>query len=436
MKLTERDTDTTLVGRLTPADVRALHDKGVESALQPDDGEGGEGGSGDAESVPTDVEPEPDDGDQQEGGGSSDGSATDSDDAGAPPAGDDAPDEDGEDADDPLADADADALDDAADAMDDTDPSDWLNTGDDYSLPDEDMERKYEQLRKEVQKGQTDIAKEKAKRDRRVEKGRSREVAEFTKQKMEENGMAKEVEEAFKQIKTQDMPEPVTEGERLHVRNYVRHRAGDYAEQRLYEEDQPIEDGDRCVGVALDMSGSMRTQTARMAMAAIGIATRTIGDDLAAMGYRTAGSFGANKTELIAAPDETFRWDNVNAVHCNGNTPTAAGVRDTVSLLEASNRREKVLIVVTDGKANRLTEDHPDVPSHKRSDVAKDEAAEYVGRARSDGIKVIGLGVGGAPEEMMREIFGPKGYVMARMDDMADALVRAYSRQMNIDMDW
>lgn len=478
MKLINDDTGNTIVGTLTPADVRTLHDAGVESRLTPDDGAGGGGGAG-GEPIPTDVEP--DDPDAGEAGGpaddDADDDAPDADPSGAgddTEPGDDEPDDDGQGSagddqaddqadddgdadaqdgdapdapdapgDDASGDGDADDADasdtdldvdpdmlDALDALDDDrDPSDWFNTDDDYAGADDSSQRRYDRLQREIDENNTDMAERIDQRDDR-QQSRVR-GHEFIRDALRDTGLASEVEEAFKQIKTHDEPRAATGGDSIQLDNYVRHRAGDYQEDRFYEEREPIDDGDRCVGVALDMSNSMDEKEAKVALGALHVATNAIGDDLTASAYTTERERGKQNqpvVELITGPNEPFDWEHLDATTTQWRTPTASGVFDVRRLLDESARREKVMIVVTDGQANVSMHGKPS------TDDAVADAAEQVALSRQEGMKVIGLGVGDEVErDMLAEIFGRDGFVMAGMSDLADRLVEIYRGQMHVD---
>jgi Mg-chelatase subunit ChlD len=133
----------------------------------------------------------------------------------------------------------------------------------------------------------------------------------------------------------------------------------------------------------------------------------------------------------VCGPDESFEWSNLDAFTCGGSTPTADGIDQIVGLLEDVTAREKVAIVITDGKPNK--EYGGGVWGESLTGDATDDAARVVRKARQDGMKVVGLGVGGVNEAQMGRIFGETGYVMGSMDNLDRKLVEVYRQQLRVD---
>lgn len=296
---------------------------------------------------------------------------------------------------------------------------DWWGLTEDveYQETGEEWERRVETIERREAELQTEMGQRKAHRDDLRREAR-KDGAEETRQHMRDTDLAQEIIEAFRRLRTRDVEVPVRAGDEIHLDNAVRHLSGDYSVEEVYKRRQRIEVGDRAVQVVVDMSGSMSTHAIRVALASVYIATREIGDKMAATGFE-----GNNNTPLIKAFDEHWEWDFLNAVTAGGSTPMPAGIQDGLEMLTNVANRERVLIVVTDGRANT---------SLRRGGDAKAEARELVGQAHIEGVKVVGLGVSRVSEGYMASIFGEDGYVMADEEHLAEALVWIYRRQMDL----
>lgn len=323
----------------------------------------------------------------------------------------------------------------------------WAAGNVDYSQADEDFRRRYDTIRREVKQEGTEMGQQKRRRQERIDSAdryasdRSDRVREV----LREEGLAEQIVAAFKMFKTQDRWLPSQRGERLNTRNAVRRLAGDYTEDRVYDHKLKAEVGDRVVGVAMDLSSSMSSYDGllrpKMALGALYLATRTIGDDLLAAGYKTyRPGLGHDNhptvgkcdpvLDLITAPGEGFEWDHLDAAQPGRLTPTADGIMYTLKLLKTSHRREKVLVCITDGKAN--------IPlggsSSTNSDRGRLDAKKAVNTARQQGVKVIGMAVGGVGAEYMDDVFnGRDNWVHTSSDTLADDLVELYRSQMRVD---
>lgn len=294
----------------------------------------------------------------------------------------------------------------------------WGLTEDvDYHETGKEWERRVEKIDLREEELKTDLGQRKAHRDDLMADAR-RDAASETRAHMRDTGLAQEVVDAFRRLRTRDVEVPVRSGDEIHLDNAIRHASGDYSVEEVYKRRQRIEVGDRAVQVVVDMSGSMSTQAIRVALSSLHLATREIGDQMAATGFE-----GNNNTPLIKAFDETWEWDLLNAVVAGGSTPMPAGIQDGMEMLRSVQNRERVLIVVTDGRANT---------SLRPGGDAKAEAAELVRQAQMHGIKVIGLGVSRVSEDYLAAIFGEDGFVMADQEHLAEALVWIYRQQMKI----
>lgn len=307
----------------------------------------------------------------------------------------------------------------------------WYDAGDDYETADDSDVHRYEELQKLVQKERNDVGKQKKERDRRMNAD-SRKYGWYrssrVRSKVEDSGLAKEIEAAFRELKTRDHEFTAEQGDDLNIDGYIRHEAGDFMETEFYYDIERAAIGDRAVGVALDMSLSMDEMEAKKAVAALAIATETIGDKFTASAFYTGGARDYVQTKLITAPDEEFQYEHLDAVESNGNTPTTSGVLHTKSLLDEASAREKVLLVVTDGAANTRHDG-----GLNGGEEARAEVLQAVQNARMDGVKVIGLGVGGGIDTTkMTDQFGPNGFVMVDSKNLTAALIEVYRAQLGI----
>jgi len=292
----------------------------------------------------------------------------------------------------------------------------WHGLTDDveYMDPGERWERRMDKLDQRELERQTPMGQRKEDRDERRRTGTGHTK---TQKHLDETGLAREITDAFRRLRTRDVEVPTDHGDHIHVDNAIQHLSGDYTKTDVYKRRRRIEVGDRVVHVSVDMSGSMSTHAIRVGLAALHLATHEIGDTLAASGFT-----GSNRTPLIKAWDEEWSWDLLNAVSAGGSTPLPAGLLDGIEMLKDTPNRERVLIVITDGRPNT---------SLKGGDASA-EAATLVREANMDGIKVIGIGMSGVSESGMAQIFGEDGYVMADMDTLAERLVEVYRRQMDL----
>lgn len=302
-----------------------------------------------------------------------------------------------------------------------------LDPDDDYETADEQFVEQYEELRRRVAESQTDMGErlaERTERMRNISPTRYDHHSEIQ-AALRKTGLDREIEKAFRKLVTRDHEYAAPSGKKVHLRNATRRFAGDTTVTDLYTRKRRAETGDRCVGVALDLSGSMNGFNAKVALGALAIATNAVGDDLCAMGFQNNGG---PRTPLITRPNETFEWEQLDAVSAGGGTPTADGVYDMTALLGESAKPEKVMIVVTDGKPNQRIRSEINVPVYG----SKSQAAWAVQNARANGIAVIGLGIGGVNEHLMSRVFGDDGYVLGEMDGLSDALIEAYNKQMKV----
>jgi Mg-chelatase subunit ChlD len=137
--------------------------------------------------------------------------------------------------------------------------------------------------------------------------------------------------------------------------------------------------------------------------------TQDLGDTIVLVTFQ-----GGSRTTTLTGPREEWRWSDLDDVGPVGGTPTAAGVRETASLMDQTMTDESILVVVTDGKPNSMQ-----------------DSIGAVDDARERGHAVIGIGFGSINERNLRRLFGDDGYVATRLEDLADALVKTYSSQID-----
>lgn len=294
-----------------------------------------------------------------------------------------------------------------------------LAQAEDYETPEEHWERRADAIDRAEAEGQTELGQLKQERDDRRAEAQDfgRQNSEKVRQILRDEDIAQDLIDAFRQLRTRDVKVPVTSGEEIHLKNAIQHLAGDYTIEQVYQRTRRIETGDRALAVACDLSGSMRLMSALAALGACYICTREIGDDFAAVGFH-----GGNNTPLVKAFDESWDWDLMDGMTAGGSTPMPAGINAALGLFERVRGKERVLIVITDGMAN----------TSLQGGDPTEESAGLVTAAQQEGVKVIGLGVGGVNDEYMRRIFGSDGYVQADSHQLAEALVGIYYAQMDL----
>lgn len=231
------------------------------------------------------------------------------------------------------------------------------------------------------------------------------------KQHVEEKGVDEDVRERFRELTTREVRVTARSGPRLDMRNTVRRLSGDTTVEDVYERYETIDLGDRTVGIALDMSGSMSGDelTAKSAVGALCSEIQALGDTIVLVTFQSA-----SRTTVLTGPREEWRWKDLDDVGPAGGTPTAAAVAETASLMDQTMTDESILFVVTDGKPNSV-----------------EDSIEAIEGARKRGHAVIGLGFGSIDKRKLRRMFGDDGYVSTRLEDLADELVEAYSEQID-----
>lgn len=300
----------------------------------------------------------------------------------------------------------------------------WFNVDgdDDYSEADDEWEERFKKLKQDIAESESELGRRKEQREASMVDNRADKALDTLKHR----GLADEIEEAFREIKTRDRDVAVRSGPRIDIRNAVRHMAGDYTEDRLYSRRKQAEVGDRAIGVAVDASGSMDMHEARVALAALASAAGEIGDKLTVSAFMTTHRQGGIELPLVTAPDEEWDDEHLNALWSGHLTPTASGLMDAYQLVKQISRPERVVICITDGI--------PNVARSGSTDGGEDvdgaglvDAKRAVQEIRGDGVKVIGFGVGRhLDHDMLEAVYGSNGYVVADDDKLAERLVEVY----------
>ncbi|MFB9806732.1 VWA domain-containing protein [Haladaptatus pallidirubidus] len=245
---------------------------------------------------------------------------------------------------------------------------------------------------------------------------------------LDKRGLPHEIEKAFSVFGTRTVERRGWRGERLDVRAAVRQRAGAPYQQDVYRHRQQSNVSDRTIGVAIDLSRSMDIFEAKVALGALFRATSVVGDNIVASGFGTDRENGNRiKTPLVTAPNEAFQWRHLNAISEMDDTPTASGIEDVRDLLK--NSRERILIVITDGK--------PNIPLNgttpNREEAVADAKEQVREARRHHNVVVIGIGIGNEIDEgTLREMFGQRGYALADRSNLTERLVDVYRDQIEI----
>ena len=282
-----------------------------------------------------------------------------------------------------------------------------------------------------------DVEERKRERDerttRRREKFSHREkrLSEGLKRRAENAGIIRELKEGFEELVSRPMPTPARRGTRIDPINVSRRAAGDVTVTELFEDEQIVETGERCIGLATDISGSMGSaiDELKIAGAAIGKATDIIGDEFVWEAFTDKHGTGEDALDLriVTGPSEEFDWEHLDSFGSARNEPTAAGVRDCFNLMQQTDANEYVMIVITDGMA-LITEDG----RRPGNNEPVEQARQAVDEIRSQGVDVIGLGIGSMDESRMEQTFGGKNYRLTSIDRLADDILELYKEQMDV----
>ena len=303
-----------------------------------------------------------------------------------------------------------------------------------------DIERWHRLLKKLDEYG-TDVEKRKRERDERIESTRVRQDHEELEQRARQSGAISDLKNGFRKLVSRPTPRPATAGPQIDPYNVTRRAAGDMTIRELFEERVEVETGERCVGLATDISGSMRSDITELKIAGgvIAEATQIIGDDFVWEAFTDQHSKRHTPSEerldlrIVTGPNEKFEWEHVDSFSDEYNEPTAAGIRDCRMLMEQTSARQNVMIVITDG----VTLVEEDGSFGGRSGAPVEHARQAVEECRRDGFDVIGLGIGGMDEEKMEEQFGTDqmgnpNYQLTDIDSLAEDVLEIYKNQMSV----
>ncbi|WP_135365923.1 hypothetical protein [Halosimplex halophilum] len=233
---------------------------------------------------------------------------------------------------------------------------------------------------------------------------------------MSERGLDETIRELLAQFPPEERREVRAHtGHRLDLPAVARSAGGRLPNDGLFTRRRHTGTGSRCLGVAIDLSGSMDGFEAKVALASLASAADLLGDEFVAAGFH-----GRDRSvPLVTGPNEPFEPAHLSSVGTGGSTPLADGIREGRRLLRGANANERILLVVTDGAPNVGLSDSSD---------PKSDAREQIERSRRDGIGVIGVGVDSAYG--MSELFGDDAYVEVNDRAFADRLLDVYRDQV------
>lgn len=284
-----------------------------------------------------------------------------------------------------------------------------------------------------------DIERRKRERDERIAEHQNNapasRLSDELRRQAERTNVIKDLKEGFRKLVSRPVPRPATHGPQMDQMNVVRRAAGDMTIEDLFEERVEVETGERCIGLCTDISGSMRSDIddLKIAGGAIAEATKIIGDKFVWEAFtdrfRRSHSPSHERLDLriVTGPNEQFDWKHLDSFDHANNTATPSGIRDTRMLMEQTNARQYVMIVITDGMAN-VTE------SGEIGGTGEpvEQARQAVEECRADGIDVIGLGIGSMSDQQMETTFGGGNYQLTNIEELAETILGIYKDQMNV----
>jgi hypothetical protein len=339
-------------------------------------------------------------------------------------------------------------IDDRADELSERDPFEGIEERyevrlDEIEKADDRDRARWASLVKSIRDYDLEIEERKRDRNDRIERFQSRYETDSRrmhlglKRRAEDAGVIRELKEGFEELVSRPLPEPARRGTRIDPINISRRAAGDITITELFEDEKIVETGERCVGLATDISGSMGSaiDELKIAGAAIGKATDIIGDEFVWEAF-TDQSCSDDEPypecrldlRVVTGPDEQFEWEHVDSFMASRNEPTAAGVRDCFNLMQQTDANEYVMIVITDGVA--LVEE--DGKLNRGGNEPVEHARQAVNQIRAQGVDVIGLGIGSMDERKMEETFGGNNYRLTNIDNLAQDILELYKEQMEV----
>ncbi len=428
-KLQTTDGETVADG-LTPAEVSKLREMGVDVSISDTDGD-----SNDADAETDETGSETDNPDRPETHETGETPEDASEESSGEPDPDDRPNPETDESDSETGETDARPNDGVGEDFADRDIDEMLEEAYDVEMdavrePDERDRARWESLLKQLSEYGKNIPRRKRERDERIEKTTSRKSGDEIRTMLKQDGIISDLKDGFQKLVSRPTPRPARSGSRMDMQNVVRRASGDMTVRELFEEDVQVETGDRCIGLATDISGSMGSDMIELkkAGAAVAKATEIIGDAFVWEAFTDEGGGGLD-LRIVTGPQESFRYDHLDSFTSMINEPTAAGIRDCRMLMEQTAKHEYTMLVITDGQA-MVGEDG--VYYGLTSDVPVDHAREAVAECREHGVEVIGLGIGSMDDRRMRETFGEGNYRLTTIDDLADDVIELYEGMMNV----
>ncbi|GAA0304059.1 VWA domain-containing protein [Halarchaeum salinum] len=264
-------------------------------------------------------------------------------------------------------------------------------------------------------KATTRLADRRSARNARAENYTGGAPASDIRDALRAGGTATEVVREFKRLVAEEIRVIDRVGERPDIPNVIRFLAGDNTVfDDLWSRSERRDTGDRVVGIALDMSGSMKNAEteAKAAVGALALAASAVDDDIVI----TAFPQGKRQSALVTGPYESWRWPHLDATRPSGGTPMLPAVRDVARLMRPLQGRDRVVFVITDGRPSK-----------------SEDVAELVDDLRVAGTAVVGFGFGRVSESTLKELFSHDGYRHVDVDELPRALVAAYLGQMQLD---
>lgn len=340
------------------------------------------------------------------------------------------------------------------------DPASWWNVPDDVDhqkTSQEDITRfeKVQRKKCENQALEADLQqnKEKGKDSNENISSHCAEHSNNIQESEEWKRLQEEHRQMFRKLTTQDIPIPSKKGSRVNLDNFVQQTAGNKSQRKLYNKKQKIASGNRVIAVSADFSGSMNGKQVKLALGAVAEATDMVGDNFLATCWKQTDSStacgykqGEAGIGLICGVNEQFQWEELDVFQANGGTPTADGIDVTAQLMKNTHAREKLMIVITDGKPNvTYGEEDEELTGDPITDTA-----QIIRDARAENIKIIGLYLDGNLSHLfgsnnpsthnanvsnnspMCDIFGKNGFVSASVDNLAEKLVKIYRQQLRV----
>lgn len=431
---------------------------------QDDDEAGGTGSSDD--------EPRDEDGED----GSNGDTGNDGDEDGQQAADDESDDDEGQGSSDDGGDDHADAKDDLSDMSDDegSDVKGRHGQIDDPYEPSKTDRGQFDRLKREEKLPTDSIEKRVRERDDAIsDLDANQQVMVDEAQNMAaESDVIEDTVDEFRRIRSRVNTTPAEDGAGVHIDNAISRHAGDMSVDNYHTRTERMEQGGRAVGVTLDTSGSMTPfgvsispiDEARVAVAAIGFAADTIGDEFVATSFKSYDDHlnaqertdarkkkvkmenkdtkpdDANgyvpddliQRKIITPPGEPFEWEHIADTKANGGTPTAHAILDMTHILDRVERNDKLQIVITDGQANADLDNWEYNINQTDASAAADDARKTIRQAEDQGIEVVGVALGNDIEpSYMDSVFGDS-YIMSQPDTLAEDLIDLYQSKLDV----